>query len=392
MDKYRMSFWNYTSPASMNDEDVVSFGEDISKLGINLAMTPPYREPSHKETVLKVLDECHKRGIKAFVSDIRTSFYTLNKIGEDEFRKGVAEAVADFGSHPATYGFLIGDEPDLKLWDDAVNAFNIVKEATPTLNNLLNFFPCYWNGFEERMGCPAHKYEEYLDDFLKRTGASILSYDYYSQCCYDDRSKWIDIYFKNLNMFRKVAEKNGAELFTSLLSVGHWMYRCPNEDDFRWQISTAVAHGVVGIMWFFIFQKGMFIENYRTAPIDVFGEHSETFEWLSRQDRIFMLRTAKLLDKYKFDRVEHWTTQYGETPIFKGEGVLKSINPVEMHEPLAITYFKTDDGETCVGITNLSQEKPTIFDIVFEGQLSKHTGRCHLAPGQMRVYTKEATV
>ncbi len=390
MDKYKMSLWFYNKE---NYVDVDSVVKDMVKLGINLAMSYPYDPDSTDKVKFEsFLDKCHEKGMKIIISDVRTRYNTLYETDEETFKKGVEDAVKDFGSHPATYGFLVGDEPVKETWESSIKAFNIVKEAAPDLTHLINFYPCFWNGFDKLLGCSHEEYSDRLDDYMKKTGSTIMAYDYYGHCGYVDKIKWIDIYFRNLNMFRSVAEKNNAELFTSLLSVGHWMYRCPNEDDFRWQISTSVAHGVVGIMWFFIFQTGMYNENYRTAPVDVFGERSETFEWLSRQNRIFMQRTAQKLNDFKFEKVEHWLLQYGNTPSFTGSGVLKEIKAVENPKPLAVSYFKGENDEDCIGVTNLSQDEPTSFNLVFEGEFEKYNGACRLAPGQIRIYTKEETM
>lgn len=390
MDKYKMSLWYYSKQGVVSNEDYM---KHVTKLGINLAMSSPYDPTSSsKEEMIKFLDMCLENNMKVILADRRVTYNRLYQTDEESFRKGVREAVSDFASHKAVYGFLVGDEPVKETWESAIKAFNIVQEAAPALTHLINFYPCYWNGFDKLIGCTHEEYPARIDDFMKKTGAKILAYDYYGQCGYIDKIKWIDIYFRNLNMFRTVAENNNVELFTSLLSVGHWMYRCPNEDDFRWQISTAVAHGVLGIMWFFIFQTGNPHENYRTAPIDIFGERSETFEWLSRQNRFFMYYLADILKDYTFEKVEHYLICYGNTPSFTASGSLKKIEFRENPKPLAISYFKNEKGEECLGVTNLSQDEPTAFSLTFEGDFDKFNDTYRLAPGQLRIFTKEKTV
>ena len=391
MGKYKMSFWNYCRAGNLSSQE--RYFDDLEKLGMNLPMSEVFLcEESDKAAFLATLDEYHKRGMQVFISDKRTKYEFLEKVGEETFRKEAAQAVADFGSHPAVFGFLVGDEPSGKNWDIAVKAFQIMQELAPNLVNFINFLPAYWDGFENSLGCSADGYASMLDAFIEQTGMKVLGYDYYGQCESINKTKRIDGYFKNLNLFGKIARKHNIPFFTSLLSIGHWMYRCPNEDDFRWQISTAVGHGVVGIMWFFVFQTGLHIENYRTGPVDVFGERSETFEWLSRQNRIFMQRTAQVLENYEFERVEHWGDQFGDFPRFQASTLVKTITPVLNPQPLAISYFKNKDGGDCVGITNLSQTEATMFDAEFGGPLSKYTGRVPLAPGQMRIYTEDITV
>ena len=390
MDKYKMSMWFYNKQGVVSNEDYITH---TKKLAINLGMTPPFDEKtSSKEEMIKFLDMCEENGIKVFLSDKRVTYNRLYETDEESYRKGVMQAKEDFGNHSAVYGFLVGDEPVKETWDSAVKAFKIVQEIVPGLTHLINFYPCYWNGFDKLIGCSHEEYPQRVDSFIKETGAEIVAYDYYGQCGYVDKIKWIDIYFRNLNMFGKIARENNKEFFTSLLSIGHWMYRCPNEDDFRWQISTAVAHGVVGIMWFFIFQTGMGHENYRVGPIDVFGERSETFEWLSRENRIFMQFIAEELKHYTFRKVEHYLNCYGNTPSFTASGVLKKIEFRENPKPLAISYFENEKGEECIGVTNLSQDEPTSVQLTFEGELERFNDNHRLAPGQLRIFMKNKTV
>ena len=390
MDKYKMSMWFYNRQGVVTNEDYM---ENTKRLAINLGMTPPFDEKtSSKEEMIKFLDMCVENGMQVFLSDKRVTYNRLHETDEESFRKGVMQAKEDFGSHSAIYGFLVGDEPVKDTWDSAVKAFKIVQEIVPGLTHLINFYPCYWNGFDKLIGCSHEEYPARVDAFIKETGAPIVSYDYYGQCGYVDKIKWIDIYFRNLNMFGKIARDNDKELFTSLLSIGHWMYRCPNEDDFRWQISTAVAHGVVGIMWFFIFATGLRHENYRVGPIDVFGERSEAFEWLSRENRIFMQFIAKELKDYSFEKVEHFLVCYGNTPSFTASGALKKIDYRENPKPLAISYYRNEKGEECIGVTNLCQDEPTAAQLTFEGEFEKYNENYRLAPGQIRVFTKNKTV
>ena len=63
--------------------------------------------------------------------------------------------------------------------------------------------------------------------------------------------------------------------------IGFWNYRCPNEDDFRWQLNTAIAHGAKGILWFFFYMRYPH-DNARLSPIDEHWKRTETFQWLSQ--------------------------------------------------------------------------------------------------------------
>src|ERR1043165_2220905 len=51
----------------------------------------------------KDLDLCQSAGLKAIVSDPRTSNYDFKKVDEAAARKNIASLVAEVGNHPAVY-------------------------------------------------------------------------------------------------------------------------------------------------------------------------------------------------------------------------------------------------------------------------------------------------
>ena len=388
MANYKIGFWNYVKCGEIDNKSAVN---DWHELGMNLAMSFTYSYQKHnKQDLIDMLDECLSKNISVIVCDERTQFRTLIKEGEESFKKGVLNALEDFGWHKAVFGFSIGDEPDAREWNWAIKAYNIVQKANENLNTFINFYPYFIDdSFEQVLGVKKEDYWNKLDDFLKQTGAKILSYDYYGQCNYFDKELWIDIYFKNLNNFRRVAKNNNAELYTCLLSVGHWGYRVPTEDDLRWQINTAIAHGAVGLLWFYIYARTV-EQSYRNSPIDMFYKKTDMYDKLSRQNRIFGEFFAKRLDGYKFVKVQHYLKQYGETEEFDGNGELKSIIPVINGKPFCVSYFTNDSGKNCIVVVNLSQDEPSAVNLEFSGEWKKYNSLYWFAPGQMMIFTEDS--
>ena len=83
------------------------------------------------------------------------------------------------------------------------------------------------------------------------------------------------MYFGCLKMFADAARRHGLPLWITPLAVGHFRYRCPTEDLFRWQVNTAAAHGMTGFVWFFFYMRDPH-DNYRVPPIDEHWERVET--------------------------------------------------------------------------------------------------------------------
>ena len=384
--QYKIGFWNYVDTGVLSPEDAV---KDWRELGMNLPMSFEFDPAKHdKQEATALLNACEKNGMKVIFCDARTRFDRLKQVGEKEFAHGVLDAARDFAAHPAFYGFHVGDEPDRILWNTATRAFQIVKEATPNAHTFINFLP-YWDepNFADCVADGIDGYAQILDAFLTETGTDILAYDYYGQGGYFERERFVDLYFQNLNMFGRLARKHGAELFPSLLSVGHWSLTVPNEDLLRWQISTAVAHGATGLMWFFVYER-TYDGSFRTAPVDLFYHRTETFDRLARQNNTFMRFFADRLAPYSFDAVWHIGKQYGGTPAFVPSADIRSVETVVNPVPTAITRFKADEGKACYAVTNLSQTEPTAVIVHGKESFGGMNEKIWLAPGQMFLITE----
>ena len=137
-----------------------------------------------------------------------------------------------------------------------------------------------------------YDYEDVLVDAITRSSLSMVSYDNYTQCYNRNKEYGLDMYFDNLRIYSNVAKRCGVSLWTTLLSVGHWSYRIPSEDDLRWQISTAVAHGVNAILWFYLYAREL-EDDFRGSPFDLFYRKTATYENMVRQNNIFNQYYAK---------------------------------------------------------------------------------------------------
>ena len=384
---FKIGFWNYVETGILDPKKAV---KDWKELGMTLPMSFAYDPKKHKkEDMIALLDECHKEGMKVIVCDIRASYRTLCKIGVEAYEKGMREAVADFASHPAVFGFEVGDEPNKEQWQSAIDAYKINLKCAPHLTPFINMFPMWGeDDFELALGVPGEKYADLNADFMQKAGAKLISYDYYGQCAFFEREKWLDLYFKNLNIFKEAAERNNGQYFNSVLCVPHWAFREPTEDDIRWQISTSVAHGASGIMWFFIYERTL-DGSYRRSPIDLFWNRTPLFDILSRQNRIYNEFYAKILKGYHFDKVWHYLKALGDTEEFVGNSELEGIKHIVNPVPTAVSRFINNEGKVAYILVNLSQTEPTKIQPNFTGTLAKYNEAFWYAPGQMIIFTEE---
>ena len=365
---FKIGFWNYVDTGVLDNAQAVN---DWKELGMNLPMSFEFDPKRHDQAqMIDLLNKCGEKGMQVIVCDKRVNFRTYHKIGEEAFKEGVKGAVEDFGSHPAVFGFHVGDEPNKTEWESAVNAFKIVKEAAPKLQPFINMLP-YWDedNFFDSLGVPRERYGELCTDYMKRAGADLISYDYYGECAYFEKERFINVYFKNLNIFREAAEKNDGDFFCCPLCVAHWSLREPNEDELKWQISTAIAHGARGLMWFFIYERTL-DGSFRMSPIDLFWKRTPMFDRVSRQNRIFSEFYAKRLEGYRFDRVWHYVQALGDTPYFTGTDELPTLKHIINAVPTAVSRFVNDEGKVAYIIVNLSQTEPTKIQPTFTGALA----------------------
>ncbi len=382
---YKIGFWNYVKTGFL---DIEKAADDWKDLGMNMPMSFEYDpKKNKKEEMLAQLDACEKRGMKLIVCDARTTYSRYFAVGEEAFRKGVREAAAEFSEHPAFFGFHVGDEPGKDMWHAAERAYTICREETKEMP-FINFLP-YWDeeNFKDVFGVEGEEYGALIEDFLSKTGARKFGYDYYGQCAYFERPRYVDVYFKNLNIFGKAAQKFGADLYVSLLSVGHWSLVVPDEDLIRWQISTAVAHGAAGLMWFFVYERNL-DGSFRLSPIDLFWERTETFSRLSRQNRTFLTYYDNSLSQLRFAGVRHFGKCYGDTEAFVPGKDIAEIKNIVNPTPLAVSEF-TKDGNASYLVVNLSQNEPTCVEIRCGGGLQSCSGRRWIAPGQMVLLLNE---
>lgn len=373
--KFPMGFWNAKNTGELDAKAV----DDWDDCGMTLAMSPEYDPAVHgKQALVDILDECQRRGIQVIVCDARAHWrcYAQDREG---YRAVFQSAYEDFGRHPAVFGFHVGDEPYLKDIEDCAATHRIQKEIAPELTPYINHHPwkdCVYDWFK------TDNYSAFMADFVRRSGAEVLSYDCYYQMNPEDAG--IEMYYKNLWEYTAAAREAGVPLWTVLLSSGHFRYRCPSLDDFRWQISTAAASGCKGLIWFLFYELGP--DSPRMAPIDIFGERTQTYYDLRRAVRIFMKQFAQKLLPMKLDRVWHVHRSYGGYPLFKRCCDPTLLHVEAMHEiPLVVSVFKDEQGQEFLCVVNNSQKESTQVTLT----LREGKKELWLAPGQMELLRAE---
>jgi len=390
--RYPISFWNYTNLSDHGkymDENEV---EEWADAGFTVPQSPSYNpgDPSQKEHILRMLDWAKERGMKLILSDPRC--HARKGPGDDiipsDYSDSVKAAVRDFGSHPALFGFHVGDEPDADMKSAFFECYRFQKEIAPNLYpfaNLLPFFP----GIEKRAGTDT--WANYLDEYSKKSNADLLSYDCYVQMNPGDAG-WNN-YYENLRLYREASIRNGIPFWNTILSVGHFRYRCPDFDEIRWQFNTSVASGANGILWFFYYMRQPH-DNYRLAPVDEHWDRTQTYYDIRRVQKNFHRFYGDLFTRLVSTRVSFYPNAYGGGEAFSPDDIVSRVMPDAENHPILVGEFTDVEGRRYVMIVNNSMKDSVNVGITFPGedvkvfswnwQGKEYGGGAYCASGQHR--------
>lgn len=311
-DKMVLSFWGYRRFGSQDIEETVKMWKDAG-FTIALSFINQPHENREKE-MLQLLDCCQKNDLKLILYDDRIHCHRLREMSEAEYEAAVENSVAKFGAHPATAAFLLSDEPTKDTLPFLGKALDILKKHTD-IPGFVNFFPMWRSkDYVDLMGVSGGEIDKVYVDFAQKHGMQCIAYD-----CYDSMNTLRSPeyapngHFDNLNTFYAIAKKLNVPLWTSLLCTGHMTFKQPNLIDFRWQLSTALAHGVKGVQWFMLYDGD---DKCGDSPIDVYNERQPSYWDLRKVQREFMKDLGDLIPKLELEEVNHTPYTYGGTGLY----------------------------------------------------------------------------
>jgi len=356
---FPITFWNY---CSMDDPGgQVTAVQDWVDAGMTVAMTPRY-DPARQKEFLALLDACGEAGLKAIIWDGRGQYWSgaWKKGGARRFRSEFRQAVKELGWHPAVFGFHGGDEPHKGLTEQAFKTSKIHREEAPHLSCFMNLGPA-GDGSAEWVGYD--NYDSYLDDYCTQGDPEFLCFDVYWQMLPEESGT--HDYFACMKTFADAAKRHTLPMWATLCSVGHYRYRCPTEDDLRWQVNTAVANGCTGVAWFFFYMRALH-DNYRVPPVDEHWQRTETFEWLARVNKTFAKWHGPAAANLKLQASYHVGKFYRGFEPASGTTLVKWAD--SKHVPLAVSEFKDGKGNNYVALVNNARDDSTEAMICFRGR------------------------
>ena len=356
--EYPIACWTYMRFEEQTRPPAVVV-KDWKELGITHPLMPVTNAKSDKAAVLDMLDLCHKAGLKAIMCDERVDnpaiVRLLNKGNKPEsYRNSVRSALADWGAHPACAGFYVYDEPDSNIVDSVILAAQICRQEDASKIWYVNLLPWY-NWIGPRLGC--NDYAKYIERVVSECGLDSMGYDFYEQQNeLTGVDKGTDLYFTNLRHWMELSMRRKKFRFNvTQICMNLYNYRINSQDDFRWQISTAAAFGAKAINWFYPDMSSAVqgcSQNYRNAPINMFGERTSTYEWMATENRLFQRQYGSEFMRLTIEKVAMTGKTFGGVARFDGD---KDVVAVSSPDPVLISFFRDNQGVRYMAAVNLSR-------------------------------------
>lgn len=384
--EFPIGYW-YGPPA---DHNTLETWQAVKDCGFTFGGMTGYG----REGNLKLLDLCQQVGLKAMVIDGRLSWEAA--VGDEEWQKLIAEVVADYGQHPALYGYFLTDEPNSAIFRQLGTLSQELQRQDPAHLPYINLFPTYASS--EQLGNPT--YADHLEQFLTLVKPAVLSYDHYALMANgSERADW----YENLALVRAAGLRHNTPPWVIILSLPHLGYRDPSAAEMRWQVYTALAYGMKGIMYFTYWTHPDWEQAGQVAIVDSAGKPGRLYPIVKQLNG-----EISALGKTLLGLTSTGVYHTGETP----RGAQRLGGDAEFSvagtPPLVIGCFKNAAGASYVMVTNADLRQTTDAELTFRphvtglSQISAQTGAAealalkesklalHLEPGEGRLLRLES--
>lgn len=336
-DRFVFSMWTYNDLEEFTPDELDKWVE----CGMTIPMLPKTFISKHDPKLLiPWLDRAEKLGVKVIVNYWDMCYKDYIRLGEEEYTRLIAPLYDAIGSHPAVYGFYVGDEPlGGEQIEAAFNCVRINKKLAPHLTPFLNYRGGTVSFSKEDLG--GRTLGEWMKHVRDETGTTDICYDVYSQMINDGGGK--DGFFKILGrMCDAGKEAEDSEVWACLLSSGHHVYAAPNETDIRWQINMSAALGMRGVMWFRFYDRVGANELFG-SPIDEYGNKTEAYYAMMRCQRRFTDNYGEIFMKLKHKKTFAARSERGIFPEFT-EGCHELIRSIKPNDEAIVSFFEDDKG------------------------------------------------
>ncbi|HBG28005.1 MAG: hypothetical protein A2Y10_17410 [Planctomycetes bacterium GWF2_41_51] len=324
---FPIGFWHTGMPTISSSAKV----DDWVEAGI----TMPYISQTYSYYNKRILNWTNERGIQAIICDSRT--YCVNQstseplwANPNDYKTVFQEAVADYCSYPANFGYLVMDEPRPNNMQQVYEYIEIANSLDISRHRIVNFFPWY------DVNTPYGSYETYSEyrnallELHSGSGLNNLSFTSYSQMDPDyqglgSTNGW-KMFFQSLDRYGQWTDDNNKDMWVILLSTPHVAegnYEMPSEAAFRWQFNSAIAYGCKGVVYytFYTLNDPMFEDG----PIGKDGTKTEIFYWMKNTHQKFHKSYGNLFLNLQLVKAMQAGMAFASVPLFAPDDLIKDI-------------------------------------------------------------------
>ena len=120
-------------------------------------------------------------------------------------------------------------------------------------------------------------YEEYAQRFVDEVALPQISYDFYPIVDEGGKIHVRPQFYENLEVVRKVAQRNGIPFWAFVLSTAHDPYPLPTATHMRLEAFSALAYGAQCIQYFTYWTPIGTVWNFHNAPIAKDGRRTHVY-------------------------------------------------------------------------------------------------------------------
>ncbi len=222
-----------------------------------------------EERNLKMLELAGKHRMKMFVADSR-----VNGTPED-----IKAMIDTYSKYPATSGYYVVDEPDLKGMTEAARKYKSILSVDRQAVPYVNLLPSW----------AVPDYESYVNHWIDVCGKENMKYLSFDCYPFMVDGSMRNTYYQNLDIIRKAGLENQVKTSCYLQSIGiPGSYRRPNASEMRLNVYSCLAYGIKNLVWFTYWTPTNRGEKFTNAIIDSCGNKTNLyrpFQQLNHQMR-----------------------------------------------------------------------------------------------------------
>ena len=332
--QFAFTMWVY-APINEFTPDEVDVWADC---GMTVPMTPEVGFDD-VSALSPYLDRAEKRGIRLIANVTGIGYKDYMRLGEEEYTRRIGDLIDSIGSHPALYGFLVGDEPrGGEQIEAAYNCIRVNKKLAPHLTPFLNYRGGTVGFSKEDLG--GRTPGGWMKRVREETGVDVITFDEYSQMVNDGDGK--TYFFETAGTMSEMGKEAGCDVWGCLLSSGHHVFAAPTETDIRWQINMSAALGLRGIMWFRFYDRVGANELFG-SPVDEYGNKTEAYYAMLRCQRRFSDNYGEIFMRLKHKRTYAVKSGRGIFPEFT-EGCHDLIKSIDPNDETIVSFFEDESG------------------------------------------------